>query len=160
LDDFDPLYAVARDPLIWEQHPVRDRHRPEPFRAFFDDAIQSGGALAVETIGGALIGSSRFHGFDPARREVEIGWTFLARSYWGGNTNGELKSLMLDHAFQSVERVIFLVGPRNLRSQNALKKLGATVIGERADGSGLRNVLFAIRRGDWLLRQRSLDQTS
>jgi hypothetical protein len=44
-DDFDALFAVAADPLIWEQHPARDRYQREVFRAFFDAAMASGGAL-------------------------------------------------------------------------------------------------------------------
>lgn len=152
-EDFAALYAVASDPLIWEQHPVRERHRSEVFREFFDDAMRSGGALIVETIEGTCIGSSRFHGFDPARREVEIGWTFLARSHWGGPTNSELKTLMLDHAFRFVERVVFLVGPANVRSQRALAKLGARATGERADDSGFPSVVFEIRRRDWVDRR-------
>jgi RimJ/RimL family protein N-acetyltransferase len=167
-DDFTALYAVASDPRIWEQHPVRDRHRLERFREFFDDAVRSGGALAVETTRGELIGSSRFHDFDQRTGEVEIGWTFLARSHWGGHTNRELKSLMLGHAFEYVERVVFRVGPENRRSQRALEKLGATRIAE-CDGSGdprgcrrwrpctlrcVRSVLFVISRGDWV-KQRT-----
>src|SRR5947209_7967318 len=176
-DDFTALYAVASDPRIWEQHPVPDRHRLEQFREFFEDAVQSGGALAVETTRGELIGSSRFHGFDQLtgdagfdqlRGDVEIGWTFLARSHWGGQTNRELKSLMLGHAFQYVERVVFRVGPENRRSQRALEKLGATRIGECADGSGnpggcrrwrpctqrcVHSVLFVISRGDWVTQR-------
>ena len=35
-----------------------------------------------------IIGSSRYHGYDAGRSEVEIGWTFLARKYWGGRYNG------------------------------------------------------------------------
>jgi N-acetyltransferase len=167
-DDFTALYAVASDPRIWEQHPVRDRHRLEQFREFFDDAVRSGGALAVETTRGELIGSSRFHDFDQRTGEVEIGWTFLARSHWGGHTNRELKSLMLGHAFEYVERVVFRVGPENRRSQRALEKLGATGIGE-CDGSEdpggcrrcppctlrcVRSVLFVISRGEWV-KQRT-----
>ena len=83
-EDFDGLYAVAADPLLWEQHPDRDRYRSESFRRFFDDALASGGALTVIDNDGVVIGSSRFHGFDVRRSEVQIGWTFLARSHWGG----------------------------------------------------------------------------
>jgi RimJ/RimL family protein N-acetyltransferase len=117
-------------------YPVRDRYRFDLFREFFDDAVRSGGALAVETTRGELIGSYRFHDFDQLMGDVEIGWTFLARSHWGGQTNREVKSLMLDHAFRSVERAVFRVGPENRRSQRAVEKLGATRIGECADGSG------------------------
>lgn len=123
--DFAALYEVARDPLVWAQHPVRDRHRVEVFSRFFAESLASGGALAVTSAAGDLIGSSRFHGHDRQRREVEIGWTLLARSHWGGQVNGELKKLMIDHALRFVDRVVFLAGPDNHRSRPALEKIGA-----------------------------------
>lgn len=124
--DWQALYAVASDPLIWEQHPARNRHEIEVFRTFFDEALAGGSALvAIDRANGLVIGSSRFHGYDAAKSEVEIGWTFLARLYWGGVYNGELKRLMLEHAFRFVDSVIFVVGPRNMRSQRAVAKLGA-----------------------------------
>ena len=119
-EDWEALYAVASDSLIWEQHPSRNRHELEVFRAFFDEALASGGALVViDRANGLVIGSSRFHGYDEAKSEVEIGWTFLARLYWGGVYNGEMKRLMLEHAFRFVDSVIFVIGPQNLRSQKA-----------------------------------------
>ena len=57
--DFEALYAAASDPLIWEQHPVKDRHRREVFAEFFADALASGGALTVLDEAGEVIGSSR-----------------------------------------------------------------------------------------------------
>ena len=124
-EDWDVLYAVASDPLIWEQHPVNDRYKEEVFRGFFREAMESGGALiAIDAKNGDVIGSSRFHGYNEERNEIEIGWTFLARSYWGGIYNREMKQLMLRHAFKFVNRVIFSVGPRNLRSQKAMEKIG------------------------------------
>lgn len=143
-EDFDALYAVARDRVIWEQHPESDRHRLEVFRRFFEDALDSGGALTVIAHDGEVIGCSRFDGYDEHRSEVEIGWTFLARSQWGGAANRELKSLMLGHAFRFVDRVVFLVGPDNLRSQHALEKVGACRAGTRLNGAGQENVLFEI----------------
>lgn len=116
-DDFEALFRVASDPLIWEQHPERTRYQEATFRTFFQDALSSGGALiAIDRATGEIIGSSRYHGYDPARRVVEIGWTFLARAYWGGRYNGEMKRLMLEHAFPWVTRVIFVIGPENRRS--------------------------------------------
>ena len=130
-DDFDSLYAVASDPLIWEQHPCRDRHEEPVFREFFRESLESGGALvARDSRDQRVIGSSRFHGHDSFASEVEIGWTFLARSHWGGAFNGEMKALMLRHAFRFVNRVVFLVGPHNARSQRALEKIGAVRAGE------------------------------
>ncbi|MFC6023292.1 GNAT family N-acetyltransferase [Plantactinospora solaniradicis] len=145
--DFDALYEVARDPLIWAQHPVRDRYRRDVFTEFFAESLASGGALAVVSDDGDVIGSSRFHGYDERLGEVEIGWTFLARSYWGGRTNGVLKALMLEHAFRFVERVVFLVGPENRRSQRALEKIGAVRVGTRPDTAGQECILFEVRRG-------------
>jgi N-acetyltransferase len=115
-EDFDDLYAVASDPLIWEKHPARDRYKEDVFKGFFSEALESRGALiAIDSKSGHVIGSSRFHGYDATRSEIEIGWTFLARSYWGGNYNREMKNLMLRHAFRFVKSVIFVVGPENLR---------------------------------------------
>ena len=144
-EDFDRLYAVASDPLIWEQHPARDRHKEDVFREFFRESLESGGALiAVERATGRPIGSSRFHGYDPIGSEIEIGWTFLARSHWGGIYNAEMKQLMLRHAFQFVDHVVFLVGPHNHRSLRAVEKLGALRVGSRRDASGRESVLFRI----------------
>jgi RimJ/RimL family protein N-acetyltransferase len=145
-DDFEALYLVASDPLIWEQHPDRERYRADRFRGFFDEAIASGGALIVlEGATGRVIGSSRYHGYDAARSEVEIGWTFLARDYWGGRYNGEMKRLMLDHAFRFVERVVLLVGPENIRSQRAVERIGGVRRGTRPDAAGgVDRLLFEI----------------
>jgi RimJ/RimL family protein N-acetyltransferase len=144
--DWQALYAVASDSLIWEQHPARDRHELEVFRAFFDEALASGGALVVvDRANGLVIGSSRYHAYDEATSQVEIGWTFLSRLYWGGVYNGELKRLMLEHAFRFVDNVIFVVGPRNLRSQKALAKIGAEPTGETG-GPGGDHVVFRLAR--------------
>lgn len=146
-EDFADLHAAAADPLIWEQHPVPDRHEEGTFRRYFSEHLASGGALvAIDRRDGRVIGQSRFHGYDPGRSEVEIGWTFLARSHWGGAYNGELKRLMLAHAFRYVRRVVFLVHPQNVRSQRAVEKIGAVRAGWRRDGAGRENFLYEIWR--------------
>ncbi|MCU0706564.1 MAG: GNAT family N-acetyltransferase [Fimbriiglobus sp.] len=148
-DDFDALFAVASDPLIWEQHPASDRYKPDVFRQFFDDAMACSGAFVVlDRKDGTVIGSSRYFGYDEANNEVEIGWSFLARSHWGGAYNAEMKGLMLRHAFRYVRSVVFLVGPHNLRSQRALEKIGGKRVGTRANSVGLECVLFRIDATD------------
>lgn len=145
-EDFDSLYAVASDPLIWEQHPMSDRYKVDVFREFFRVALESGGAfLVIDCDDGRVIGSSRFHGYDEEKSEIEIGWTFLARSHWGGTYNREMKDLMLRHAFRFVKSVVFLVGPKNLRSQRAVEKIGGTREGTRSDGRGGESVVFRVR---------------
>jgi RimJ/RimL family protein N-acetyltransferase len=144
-EDYPALYSVAADPLLWEQHPNRDRYQEAVFQEFFREALDSGGALvATDRKDGRVIGSSRFHGYDEAADEVEIGWTFLARSHWGGAYNGEMKRLMLGHAFRFVRRVVFLVGPRNIRSQRALEKIGAARTGTRLNARGHEAVVFQV----------------
>jgi RimJ/RimL family protein N-acetyltransferase len=125
-EDWEALYAIASDPMIWEQHPSHDRYKEDVFKDFFQEALESGGAfVVVDRKTHKVIGSSRYFGYDPEKSEVEIGWTFLARSYWGGEYNGEMKQLMLDHAFRFVDRVVFLIGPENWRSRRACEKIGA-----------------------------------
>ena len=126
-EDWDDLFAVASDPLIWEQHPESDRYKEDVFRVFFREALECGGAFVViDAKTQQIIGSTRFFGYDPEKSEIEIGWTFLARRYWGGSYNAEMKRLLLDHAFKFVKNVVFFVGEHNFRSQHALEKIGAT----------------------------------
>jgi RimJ/RimL family protein N-acetyltransferase len=123
--DWPELFAAGSDPEIWKVHPVPDRYTEPGFRKFFDGAVTSKmGFVFVDRSTGALIGSSRYHGHEPERSEIEIGWTFIVRSHWGGATNREVKRLMLDHAFTFVDTVIFWVGDTNWRSQGAMTKIG------------------------------------
>jgi len=150
-EDFHDLYAVASDPLIWEQHPSSDRYQKEVFQNFFRDALASDGALiAIDSKDGRVIGSSRFHGYDEEKSEIEIGWTFLARSHWGGVYNSEMKELMLRHAFKFVDSVVFLIGPRNLRSQKAVEKIGGVRAGSRGGASGRESFVYRITPASFL----------
>ena len=144
-EDFPDLFAVASDRLIWEQHPNWDRYKEDVFRDFFRVAMESGGALvAIDRNDGLIIGSSRYFGYDQKLSEVEIGWTFLARRYWGGVYNGEMKQLMLEHAFRHVRRVIFIIGPTNIRSQRAVEKIGGVWAGTRPSEGGQQRVIYEI----------------
>lgn len=150
-DDRDALFAIASDPLIWEQHPAHDRWKPEVFDAFLGEALAEGGGLVIEDPAtGAVIGSSRYSTQRVEPGEVEIGWTFLARDHWGGGRNPEMKRLMLAHAFTAFDAVIFMVGAENRRSRIALERIGAgltdrtdvAVIGDRR----IEHVIYRIER--------------
>ncbi|HEY7188423.1 MAG TPA: GNAT family N-acetyltransferase [Vicinamibacterales bacterium] len=146
-DDFAVLHAAASDPLIWEQHPEPDRWTEPVFRRFFRGAMDSGGAfMVVDRRDGRVIGSSRYAEYDEAKSEVEIGWTFLVRSHWGGVYNAEMKRLMLAHALRFVRRVIFRVGPDNRRSRRALEKIGAAYVGEEQHPERGQFVIYEITR--------------
>ena len=150
-EDWDDLFAVASDPLIWEQHPESDRYKEDVFKVFFKDALESGGAFVViDRKNKRIIGSTRFHGYEPEKSEIEIGWTFLARKYWGGRHNWEMKQLMLAHAFQFVNNVVFYVGENNMRSRRATEKIGAIKSGMVKKVYGNRppslNVRYVIKK--------------
>ena len=150
--DWLDLFAVASDREIWAMHPAHDRWQEPVFRAFFDDALAQGGAIAViDKASGAIIGSSRWQEYDPTGGgSIEIGWTFLDRSHWGGRYNAELKRLMLAHAFGFVDRVIFHVGETNLRSRKALENIGGRMTDEvfytERAGAEVAHVVYEITR--------------
>jgi RimJ/RimL family protein N-acetyltransferase len=158
-EDWAALWAIAGDRELWAHHPSHDRWQEPVFRAFFEDALEKGGALAIIDKGtGAIIGSSRFQDHDPARADefegvVEIGWSFLARDYWGQGYNSEFKRLMLEHALRSVGKVLFRVGADNVISRRAMEKIGGhltgeTFIAERA-GRPVEHVIYEITRASF-----------
>lgn len=162
-DDFEALYTVASDPLIWEQHPSKTRYQRDVFENYFKGAIESGGAFAVyNNKTGELIGSTRFYDYDELNKSVLIGYTFIARSCWGSNYNRSMKKLMLEHAFRFVDKVIFHVGENNMRSRKAMEKLGGVLTGSEPKayyGEAVNvNVIFEISKERWpqLLNNLSL----
>ena len=159
-EDFEALYKVASDPLIWEQHPSKTRYQRDVFQNYFNGAIESGGAFAVyKTDTNELIGSTRFYDYDEHHRSILIGYTFIARHCWGSNYNRSMKTLMLDHAFQYVDKVIFHVGEQNLRSRKAMEKLGGVLVGKEDKayyGEAVNpNVVFEITKENWLQKDHN-----
>ena len=128
--DFDLLYEVASDPLIWEQHPNPDRYKIDVFKNYFKGAMESKGAfLIVDADTGKALGSSRFYDHHPDKKEIKIGYTFFSRACWGKSINKNVKELMIAHALTFVDTIIFHVGASNIRSQMAMERIGATKIG-------------------------------
>jgi len=147
-EDFEPLYAVASDPLIWELHPEKERYRRDVFQKYFDGAIQSAGAVVIEDKNGNIIGASRYYDYNFHQSQVTIGYTFLGRKYWGGQFNREVKKLMLNHAFRFVDRVVFEIGEKNLRSRRAIEKIGAKMIQSEHLGKA-NQVVYQITREEF-----------
>ena len=153
-DDWAGLFAVGSDPRVWALHPVSDRYQEESFRAYFTERLACGGALVVvDRVTGAVIGSSSFAGYDATKSSIEIGWTFLAASHWGGNANREMKRLMLAHAFRFVDQVRFRVGENNVRSRAAMEKIGGVLTGRVEaiviGGVAVNHEIFAIMKTDF-----------
>ena len=153
-NDFEPLYQVAKDPLIWEQHPCNDRYRRNDYTEFFNESIESKGSLVViDKKSNEVIGSTRFKRIIGVSSAVEIGWSFLSRKNWGGKYNKVVKKLMLDYAFQSIEDVVFYIGKKNIRSQKAIEKLGGVRITESKYQHLIRknsnDITYRINNKDW-----------
>lgn len=153
-EDFESLFAVASDPLIWEQHPNKDRYKRAVFENFFNGAIASKGAFIVyENENNKVVGSSRYYDLDESDSSVAVGYTFVAREFWGKAHNKALKTLMFNHAFQFVDKVILHIGATNFRSQKATEKLGAVKIAELEVayyGESLKwNFVYQVDKDKW-----------
>jgi RimJ/RimL family protein N-acetyltransferase len=153
-DDFDGLYKVASDPLVWAQHPAKDRYQLPVFTALFNDGLASGGAFVViDKSTQAIIGSTRFNPVKESTNAIEIGWSYLARAYWGGVFNKAQKHLLMDYAFEYVENVLFYINQNNMRSRKAVEKLGGTLLthldGQLLDPRSDVGVIYKIARKDY-----------
>ncbi len=153
-DDFEPLYDIAKDPLIWEQHPCYDRYKKDVYTEFFKDSLKSGGALiTIDKSANKIIGSSRFKPVKNVESAMEIGWSFLSRDYWGGRFNKSMKKLMIDYAFETVEDIIFYIGNKNIRSQKAVEKIGGIRITESRHQHLIKDSkddwTYRINKGKW-----------
>lgn len=154
-NDFEKLFSVASDPLIWEQHPTKNRYEREVFENFFKGAIESKGAFIIlDTKTNDLLGSSRFYEPNSLSNSVNIGYTFLARHCWGKNYNRDLKTLMINHALKFVDNIHFHIGETNFRSQKAIEKFGAKKIGAQemaysGEPVANNNFIYEINKTNW-----------
>lgn len=162
LDHHAALCDVALDEDLWSLvvTPVRT---PEEMRRFIEIALSyqdSGSVLPFVTIyqpENRVVGSTRYLNIDKTNHRVEIGSTFVARPYQRTVVNTEAKYLMLRHAFETLGciRVEFKTDLLNIRSQNALKRIGAQQEGIFrnhiicADGRVRHSVYFSITDEAW-----------
>ena len=155
--DFDRLFEIADDPLIWEQHPTKDRYQKEVFQLYFDGAIKGKTAfLIIDKSTDKIIGSTRYYDYKPENSSIAIGYTFLSRQYWGGVYNKSAKRLLIEYAFQYVDNIYFHIGSTNIRSQLATIKIGASKIGE-VDfdyyGKKLLHFEYLITKNEWNIQK-------
>ena len=158
-EDFEDLYKLASDPLIWEQHPSKDRCRKDVFELFFKEAMESGGAFVIiDKKTNQIIGSTRFHVVKETQNAIEIGWTFLAREYWGGYYNQSMKYLMIEYALDFIENILFYIHEENIRSQKAVEKIGARRItsleGKVLETRPNATVIYNITKNSWKQMQK------
>ena len=152
--DFDNLFKVASDPLIWEQHPANNRYQLDIFKPFFEGAILDKKAFKIiDKATNNSIGSTRYYDYKPENSSIAIGYTFLAKEYWGGIYNHAVKKLLIDYAFQFVDKIYFHIGATNIRSQKAITKIGAIKVIEISrdnNGQPLPHFEYLIQKQNWI----------
>jgi len=129
---FAPLCEIGLDPEIWRWM-INDVRSPEDLRRYLERALQEqreGKSLpfaTVERASGKVVGSTRFGNIDPPNRRVEIGWTWIARTWQRTAINTEAKYLMLRYAFEiwGCARVELKTNAMNYRSRAAILRIGA-----------------------------------
>lgn len=151
--DYDLLYKVASDSVLWEHHPISNGFTTDGYDKFFKEALTIGSLIIIDRKSKKVIGCTRMYGYDEKENSVVIGHTFIAREYWGSGYNKSIKKLMLDYAFTHVNKVVFYVVDNNIRSQKALEKIGAVAKGKitrNYEGKELNCIVFEVEKGKQL----------
>jgi RimJ/RimL family protein N-acetyltransferase len=159
---FAGLLAAGQDESIFT-HLAATLNTTEAVDAFLMAALAAEAKgeqyafAVVRQSDGQMLGSTRFMDVAESQKNVEIGWTWYVKEAWGTAVNPEAKLLLLQHAFDTwgAKRVCWKTDERNLRSQAAIKKLGATYEGtfrnhmRRRDGSWRNTVYFSVIDSEW-----------
>lgn len=149
------LLLAADDDDVWRWLPAtRPRSEQDVLRLI---ATHSGDAAWAVVVDGRTRGSTAYLDVDLVVGGLEIGWTWYAKPLWGTAVNPACKLLLLTHAFDDLgaERVTLKTDRENLRSQAAIRRLGASYDGtlrhhrRRPDGTVRDTAYFSILRTEW-----------
>jgi len=168
------LYNRGRNTADWRFMPRACFIDLADVRQWIDEATAAPDQMPfviIEAGKDKAVGSTRYLNIRPEHRSLEIGWTWLGQEWQRTGINTEAKYLLLSHAFERLGcvRVEFKTDARNLRSQRALERIGATREGVLRNhmivqGNFVRDsVYFSVIDRDWpdvkerlmLLRSRS-----
>jgi N-acetyltransferase len=161
-DHAQALLMAGEAREIWSWMPAALSSEPAVAK-FIADALraeQAGTEYAfavVELSTGRVVGSTRYMDVSPQHKRLEIGWTWYAPAVWGTLVNPEAKYLLMRHAFEEwgANRVQLKTDARNLRSQAAIRKLGAQYEGTlrshmvRPDGTVRDSAMFSLIDTEW-----------
>jgi N-acetyltransferase len=165
------LLEAGHDEAIWTWMPARPV-TSEQMDRWLEKAMEAESQgreypfVVVRLEDNRVIGSTRYLDVQEADRNVEIGWTWYTPDAWGGVVNPEAKYLLMQHAFDDwrAVRVALKTDIKNLRSQAAIKKLGARYEGTlrnqriRLDGSYRDTVIFSVIESEWPQVKARLEQ--
>ncbi len=158
----EELLSFSADPVIWKHLPIEIYTRADMYNWYKHTRQEADSGkiipfLIQHTQSGEILGTTRILEWERSHKRAEIGFTWINPKWFGSNINAEAKLLLLDYAFNSMKlnRVQFKADERNLRSQRAIEKLGATkeaVLRNfkfRRDGSVGNVVLYSIISSEW-----------
>ncbi|HET6877251.1 MAG TPA: GNAT family protein [Jatrophihabitans sp.] len=167
--------ADAEEVFRWLRSPGSTDGAPRTLDDAYADVLAALAARArgerfayaqLDAATGEFAGTTSYYDIDPAARAVAIGHSWLGRRWWRTGHNTESKLLMLRHAFETLgaARVVWHTDIRNVRSQDAIARLGATREGElrkhriRRDGSWRTTVQYSMTDDDWPETRKRLEQ--
>lgn len=136
-----------------KDHPDFTRYTFEGFKIYFNHLLNTNYPfLVIDNTNDQIIGATSYYDHNPQEKSIAIGYTFLTMLHRGGKFNHSMKKLMIDYAFQYVNQIIFHVRDNNLRSQAALRKIGARKINEysASHDPNSKQFEFAIDKKDYL----------
>lgn len=158
-DDAPALLATV-DPEVWRWKLAPYPNTASDLRHVIEQHLLGPGRqgfLATRRPDGRVLGTTTLYDFDAQNQRVEMGWTWLGRWAWGQGYNEEMKYLLLRHCFEvmGLKRVAWRLDSLNLRSKNALERLGFTYEGclrshqLRPDGSRRDSLYYALLAEEW-----------
>lgn len=156
----DLFATVGGDEEVWRWIPVPAPRTVEDMAAVVDARLADRACTPFAVVaadGGRAVGVTCYFDAQAADEQVEIGGTWYARSVWRTAVNTEAKLLLLTHAFEDLGmgRVYWKTDHLNERSQNAIRRLGASYEGtfrrskQRPDGSWRDSVYFSMLAEEW-----------
>jgi RimJ/RimL family protein N-acetyltransferase len=166
------LLEAGRDPTIWTYLPRHPRTLAD-MKALVAEALERRDAgvdfpfvVLDQADNGQVVGSTRLCDIDRANRSLEIGWTWLDSAVWRTRINTECKRLLLGHCFETLGaiRVFLKTDARNVRSQKAIERIGATKEGVwrkhriLADGYVRDSVYYSVIDDEWPAVKVDLDE--
>lgn len=171
-EHFEELFTAASDKKLWELIPS-DCSVRETFEAAYSFALSERVLenqypfviLLKDT--GEIIGSTRLFDIFPEDKKLEIGWTWIARKFWGTEINFECKLLLLTFCFENLKtrRVQLKTDENNLRSRTEIEKIGGKFEGIlrkdriKENGASRNTAYFSILDDEWdEAKQKIIDQ--
>jgi RimJ/RimL family protein N-acetyltransferase len=156
--DFPALLPLTQDPSLWTYftHDLSTLAGLEAWAAghFSGERLQF---VVIDKQSGKIHGSTGFGNYFPRDQRIEIGWTWLGKAFQGTGINAQMKSLMLNYAFDAlgILRVEFKTDVLNLPARQALLRLGATEEGVLRSHTLMTNdrrrdtIYYSFLRGEW-----------